>query len=273
MGDTSRGARGEEGPKWNPFLLIGRGLGWGAVGGAALGVVVTVPTVVLRALVTSPAGTGSIAGVIAFLLLVGVVAGVVGAAVGAALGLAGGLALALSGRHAVQQMFRARLITGTAAAALPLVLAHFSQAGLQPGGYAGAAVLAVMGACAAMLLTPLVVQGMPDRRDRPDRLPGAQPGARGPAAARGGGELSGTEAQEPRWVVVGRGMSWGVIGGAALGVLGGVVLRLGSDSFAVLAMVWLALGGAVLGAVLGFTGGLAAPLNAREDGPAGARLG
>jgi hypothetical protein len=256
--------------KWNPLLLVLRGCGWGAVGGAAFGVLVAIPTVVLLALAGGTGSTGGIAELLAFVTLAGLVAGVVGTVVGAALGLAGGLALALSGPRAVQRMYRARLITGGTAAAIPLAKVHFfSQASGLQGGYAGAAILAILGACAAVLLTPLVVHGMSDRRKRPERLAGAHE----PAAASAGSDLSGTGAQEPRWQIVGRGMSWGVIAGTALGALCWTALRLGGDGFASMAMVWLALGGAVLGAVLGFMGGLVVPLNADKDGRSSARLG
>lgn len=148
--------------RWDPFLLIIRGLGWGAVGGGVLGVLVVIPSVVLPGLV-STAPVGDVTALVVYVALAGLVAGVLGAVLGAALGLAGGLALALSGRRVVQRMWRARLITGSVAAAIPLAKAHFSSGA---GGLdlAGAAILAVLGACAAVLLTPLVVHGMPDRR-------------------------------------------------------------------------------------------------------------
>jgi hypothetical protein len=46
--------------------------------------------------------------------------GVIGGAVGGGIGLAAGPALALSGRRVIRQMYRARLVTGSAAAAAPL---------------------------------------------------------------------------------------------------------------------------------------------------------
>lgn len=270
MGDTGW-ADGSEVAKWNPFLLIFRGVGWGAIGGAVLGALPLTTGVVFSAL-SRMSSTEEITELIASVVLVGLVAGVVGAVVGAALGLAGGLALALSGRRAVQRMYRARLITGCVAATTPLVITHFS---IRAWGlhldYVGAVVLAVLGACAAVLLTPFVVHGMPDRRKRPDRLLAGA--LQEPAAAGAGSDLSGTGAQEPRWLIVGRGMSWGVIGGTALGALCWTALRLGSDGFASMAMVWLTLGGAVLGAILGFMGGLVVPLNADKDGQFSARLG
>lgn len=261
----------EAGTDWNPILLIVRGLGWGALGGGALGVLVVTANVSLVALART-GSTGAIPQVIAFVTLAGLVAGIVGAVVGAAFGLAGGLALALSGRRAVQRMHRARLITASVAAAIPLVKAHFfSRAwGLHLGGYAGAAVIASLAAFAAVLLTPLVVHGWPNRRDRPERLP---PDAHEPARTTGGSDPSEVGAQEPRWLIVGRGVSWGVIGGAALGALCWTAVRLGSDEFTPLAMIWFAWGGAGLGAILGFTAGLAAPLSGSEGGQSGARLG
>jgi hypothetical protein len=260
--------------KWNPLLLILRGLGWGALGG---GMLVVIPSVVLTGLVSSAglvtsAPVGDITALVVYLFLVGLVAGVVGAVVGAALGSAGGLALALTGRRAVQRMWRARLITASVAAAIPLAKAHFfSQAWGWDLGYAGAAVLAVLGACAAVLLTPLIVHGWrPESGRRPERLPGD---AREPAGNDRGSDPSGTGTQEPGWLIVGRAMSWGVIGGAALGALCWTVLRWENNEFTPLAMVWLALGGAVLGVVLGFTGGLAVALSASEGERSGARLG
>lgn len=265
----------EADPKWDPFLLIVRGLGWGAVGGGSLAVLLVAPGGALPVLAATASG-GDIGELVTYLAIVGLVAALGGAVVGAAFGLAGGLALALSGRRAVQRMHRARLITGAVAVAIPLVKAHFfSRAwGLHLGGYAGAAVLAALGACAAMLLTPLVVHGWPDRREPPERLPvGAEPARAELAVANGGSDLSDTGAPEPRWLIVGRGVSWGVIGGAALGALCWTALRLGSDAFGPLTMLWLALGGAALGAVLGFTAGLAVPLSGSEDRQSSARLG
>jgi hypothetical protein len=261
----------EEGTPRHRLLLVVRGLGWGAIGGGALGLLVVTFFMTILALATTASGE-DIRELMTYLAIGGLVALQWGAGVGAAFGLAGGLALALSGRRAVQRMHRARLITGSAAAALPLVKAHyFSQAwGLHLGGYAGAAVLAVLGAFAAVLLTPLVVHGWPapERRSERQRAGGHEPAGQG-----GGTDLRGTGTQEPPWLIVGRGVSWGVIGGAALGALCWLVVKLGSDGFASLAMIWLALGGAVLGAVLGFTGGLAVALNANEGEQSSAPLG
>jgi hypothetical protein len=153
----------EAATKWNPFLLIVRGLGWGAVGGGALGVLVALPTVALFGLAATTASR-DVGQLVTFLAIAGLVAMEWGAVVGAALGLAAGLALAHSGRRVVQRMRRARLITASVAAAIPLVKAHFfSQAWGLHLGHAQAEALAVLGAYAAVLLTPLVVHGWPSR--------------------------------------------------------------------------------------------------------------
>lgn len=153
----------EAATKWNPVLLIVRGLGWGAVGGGALGVLVALPTVALFGLASTTASR-DVGQLVTFLAIAGLVAMEWGAAVGAALGLAAGLALVLSGRRVVQRMHRARLITASVAAAIPLVKAHFfSQAWGLHLGHAQAEALAVLGAYAAVLLTPLVVHGWPSR--------------------------------------------------------------------------------------------------------------
>jgi hypothetical protein len=156
-------------PAFQRRLIIGRGLGWGIIGGTALGAftwtVLCVET-----------------GEWAPMTLIGAPA-IVGALLGGCLGLAAGVALALSGSRAVRRMYRAQLISGSVVTAIPLAAVGFgrSRTDLSYFYYLSPIDLAVVSALTAMLLTPRIVTGSPARPDR--GRPGNSPGAAGCSGA------------------------------------------------------------------------------------------
>jgi hypothetical protein len=94
--------------------------------------------------------------------------GVIGGVVGGSIALTAGLALALSGRRVIGQMHRARLVTGSAAAAVPLAVAYsLNLPRASVDYYVIAAGLAAVAAVTAVLLTPRIVNGPPPPRDPP----------------------------------------------------------------------------------------------------------
>lgn len=149
-------------------LLIGRGLYLGAFWGAVFGSV----TWILWCLAW--AAQGGLAALV-FLCFACPVGGVVGAAVG----LAASLALALSGPPVIGQLFRARLVTGGVAAAVPLAVALQLHRPL-PVEYVEAAGVAAVAVVAAVLLTPRILNGPPPRKGGPSVPPRPVPRAPAP---------------------------------------------------------------------------------------------
>lgn len=262
----------QEGELRHRFLLIGRALYLGTLWGVALGegtlAVWSGVGLLSEVDLESKADVGAlIAGALIWAVLFFPISGVIGGVVGGGIALTAGLALALSGRRVIRQMYRARLVAGSVAAAVPL--AFFLDRPRSTLWYVLAAGVAAVAALTAVLLTPRIVNGPPPPRNAP--VPSWTPPQ--PPMPPLESELSAAGTQEPRWLIVGRAMSWGVLGGAALGALCWTVVRWGSDEFTPMTLLWLALGGAVLGAGLGFTAGLAGTLNASEEEQSGARLG
>lgn len=83
------------------------------------------------------------------------VAGVVGAVVGGVISLVSGLALALSSRSVLAETNRARLVTGAAAAAVPVAVMVNSDA----SGHLIATGIAMAAAVTAVLVTPRILDG------------------------------------------------------------------------------------------------------------------
>jgi hypothetical protein len=133
-------------------LVVGRGLGWGMISGTALGCYAWTAMCVE-------------AGEFRTMSFVGVAA-VVGAALGACLGLATGLALALSGQQVLSRMYRAQLVAGGVATALPVAVVAFARP-RSSWTYAyllSPVNLAVVAGLTAVLLTPRIVLGSPGCR-------------------------------------------------------------------------------------------------------------
>jgi hypothetical protein len=131
---------------WRGLLL---GLVWGAVSGA----------VALTVLCLWSAGYGGLVWLIGILI-----ACLVGAVVGGGIGVVASLALAFSGSRVIRRMYRARLVTGAVAAAVPLVAALQLHRPRPLIDYLVAAGLAAVAALAAVLLTPRLVNGAGTRR-------------------------------------------------------------------------------------------------------------
>ncbi|HEX8095469.1 hypothetical protein [Jatrophihabitans sp.] len=144
------------------LLLIGRGLFLGVLGGVVCGVVAYVGLFVVAAFDTATRSPelGPLVALIAF----SPIAGAVGGIVGGGIGLAAGLALAFSGSQEIRQLYRARLVTGSVAAAVPLAVVlqlHRPRPSVDYLVAAGIAAAAVLG---AVLLTPRILNGQPPPR-------------------------------------------------------------------------------------------------------------
>lgn len=154
-------------PPFQRRLIVGRGLGWGIISGTALGAFSwTVLCVEVGEFHTMT--------VVGF-------AAVVGALLGACLGLAAGVALAFSGRRVAEQMYRAQLVAGGVVTAIPLAVVYLSRPHT-PWAYAyllSPVNLAVVAALTAVLLTPRILLGAPQRRSSELHAGGADhhPGA------------------------------------------------------------------------------------------------
>ena len=105
----------KEAPLRYRLLLVGRAYLAGVLGGVVYGEVVWWVGGTLAA-VSSQDGVGS--GLLYFVVF-SPVAGAVGGTVGGVIGLVAGVALALSSREVLSQLGWSRLVTGTAAAAVP----------------------------------------------------------------------------------------------------------------------------------------------------------
>jgi hypothetical protein len=138
---------------WYRLVLFGRALYFGTLWGAVFGGVTW-----MLVCVASAAGGG-----IAAMMFVPVACSV-GGVVGGAIGSVAGLALAISSRRVLQPMYRAQLITGSVSAAAPVTVALWVG---RPGSlvaYLIAVVIGGVAALTAMLLTPRIVDGPPQRR-------------------------------------------------------------------------------------------------------------
>jgi hypothetical protein len=156
------------------LLLIGRALLAGILGGAVFGGVTWGVLGILASLSAQDALAG-----LWFLVVFAPVAAAVGGVVGGTIGMMAGLALALSSRQVLSQLGWSRLVTGTAAAAVPLaVVLCLSQAHPSPT-YLVADVIAVVAAVTAVLLTPYILHGPPPpaewRRGIPPHAPVSPP--------------------------------------------------------------------------------------------------
>ncbi len=105
-------------------------------------------------------------------------AGLVGAVVGGVISLVSGLALALSAHGVLGRISRARLVTGGAAAAVPLAVV-LNLGRLQPWWqYLIATGIATAAVAAAVLMTPRILNGPPPAGKW---QPGTRPAAQAPA--------------------------------------------------------------------------------------------
>lgn len=152
----------DEEPDFARGLIVGRGLGWGLIGGTAMGPITL-------AVLSIEIGEFRLISFIGF-------AAVVGGVVGGCLGLVAGLALALSGRWAVRRIWLAQLIAAGAVAAVLLAPGYVSQPGREWVRYVFSMLdLPVVAALTAALLTPRIVAGTLGRQDR-DRAQGSDGG-------------------------------------------------------------------------------------------------
>ncbi|MDQ1744720.1 MAG: hypothetical protein QOE23_3059 [Pseudonocardiales bacterium] len=147
------------------LLLVGRalflGILWGVVFGEAIwSLIIAVGLLkegadgLLPAIVLSP------------------VAGLVGGVVGGAISLTSGLALALSGREALRRTWHARLVSGSAAAAVPLAVGWE----LRPVDFRILIGMIAAAAVTAVLRTPRILTGPPPpRRWQPGMPAGPAP--------------------------------------------------------------------------------------------------
>ncbi|HST47809.1 hypothetical protein [Jatrophihabitans sp.] len=233
------------------FLLIGRAIYlstlWGMVFGGAADV----------ALGLAYASEGGLVYLV-FIQFAFMVGGIVGSASGAV----AGLALALSGRRVIRRMPYARLVTGSAATVVPLVLAWYLQhaqpllrSNIWLG--VGSAVAVAAAGVAAALFTPRVVNGSPPPGGAGVPLPvRPAPAPPVPLAPAGPGSLAG-DSPLPRRLIVGRGVGWGIIGGTVLGAFTWVVWCVQFGEVKPLALVgFAALFGAAVGGCLGLVAGL-----------------
>jgi hypothetical protein len=143
-------------------LLVGRALClgtlWGLVFGEAAG-----GALCFWGALSEPVDLGTF---VVVLVLFGLLAGIVGAAVGAILGLSAGLALALSEPRVLQRMWRARLVTGSIVAAVPMAFTWNLDRPRPLADYLIAAALATVSAVPAVLLTPRIINGPPPRQGK-----------------------------------------------------------------------------------------------------------
>jgi hypothetical protein len=156
------------------LLLIGRALFAGILWGAVFGALTWIVLGVVAAL-----GEYGDSGDLLVALGLAPVAGLVGGGVGGTLGLTAGLALALSGPRVLQQLGRARVVTGSVVAAIPLAVALNLHRPRSSSDYAIAVGLAAVAAVTAVLLTPRILNGPPPpARWRRTIPPGTTPRAR-----------------------------------------------------------------------------------------------
>jgi hypothetical protein len=97
------------------------------------------------------------------------VAGAVGGVVGGTIGLTAGLALALSSQAVLRQILRARLVSGGAAAALPLAVALQSHRTFSWVSYLVTGGIAIAAVVTAVLTTPRILK-KPRRKEAPAPL-------------------------------------------------------------------------------------------------------
>jgi len=196
----------------------------------------------------------------------------VGGVVGAASGVVAGLALALSGRRVIGRMPLARLVTGGAAAVVPLVIARYlfsEEASLYADIWPGVVLAVSAAAVTAALLTPRIVNGSPPPRGPGVLLPVVPapvtpaPVVRVPPSDGAGPEPPSDGVPPPRKLIVGRGVGWGIIGGTALGAFTWLVWCMQFGAVKPLALVgFAALFGAAAGGLLGLVAGLVLALAA-----------
>jgi hypothetical protein len=243
-------------------LLIGRGCYLGALWGAGYGGV----TYLVLCLATVSTG-----GLLAIFLVQ--FACCIGGVIGAASGLAGGLALALSGPRVTGRQLRARLVAGAAAAAVPLAVAGYLH-GAGPSLYTSArlwvAAVTAVAAATAALLTPRILSAPSPPRYVELPMP-AEVRVITPvrAAADHGDDHVWAEpsAVQPfrRWLIIGRGLGWGIISGTALGAFSWTVLSLETGQLRTMMFVGIpAAVGALLGGCLGLAAGTALALSGRR---------
>ncbi len=102
------------------------------------------------------------------------VAGVVGGVVGGVLSLTSGLALALSSRETLRRAWHARLVAGSAAAAVPLAVGWQ----LHQADYRAVAGIAAAAVVTAVLLTPRILTAPPPKQWQPAMPAGQTPATR-----------------------------------------------------------------------------------------------
>jgi hypothetical protein len=235
------------------FLLVGRafylstlwGMGFGGFADVAWGVAVVRDGGLVLLLFIQPAC-------------------LVGGLVGAASGAVAGLVLALSGRRVIGRMHRARLVTGSAATVVPLLIAWYlyhAQYQLYSTIWPGVVLAVVAAAVTAALLTPRIVNGSPPPRVAyvPLPLPPPVPPVLDTPAPLDDLQPAGISFQ--RRLIVGRGLGWGFLGGTALGAFTWAVWCLEFGEWKLLALIGFAAAlGAAVGACLGLAAGLALAL-------------
>lgn len=137
------------------LLLVGRAHFAGILGGVVYGEVVWC---VLGLLTAMGGPDGDAQGLVLFVVLAPL-AGAVGGAVGGTIGLTAGLALALSSREVLSQLGWSRLVTGTAAAAVPLAVVLCLNHAHPSWNFLVADVIAAVAAVTGVLLTPYILHG------------------------------------------------------------------------------------------------------------------
>jgi hypothetical protein len=155
------------------LVLVGRALCAGVLWGAALGAATWAVLIV---------GSAIAEGATVAALLVGLLwspaAAIIGGLVGATVALASGLALALSGNGVLRRTWRARLVTGSAAAAVPLAVAFNLHSPRSLADCLIAAGIAMAAVVIAVLGTPSILHGPPP----PGKWqPGTRPAPQAPA--------------------------------------------------------------------------------------------
>jgi hypothetical protein len=170
------------GPRYR-LLLLGRALCLGILWGAVLGEVTWGVVIAANAI-----GEGVTVDDLLLTVLWSPLAGFVGGVVGGAVSLVAGLALALSGNGVLERVYRARLVTGSAAAAVPLAAGwHLSQW----VSYSTVAGTVTAAAVAAVLVTPRILNGPPPPKNGAAPMPPvprsgtalSKPGLRAPRRA------------------------------------------------------------------------------------------
>jgi hypothetical protein len=163
------------------LLLVGRAHFAGILGGVAYGEAVWLAWAALAMVGGGPDGVVS---ELVFFVVFSPIAGTVGGAVGGAIGMVAGLVLALSSRQVLSQMGWSRLVTGTAAAAVPLVVVLCLPRANPSPDYLVADVIAVVAAVTAVLVTPYILHGPSPRAEWRRGIPPQAP-ASPPAPDRG----------------------------------------------------------------------------------------